>query len=92
MATRLYKEGVDEQLITAKTGHRNTDGVRSYKQVSKEQMELISNVVHGGNLQKKPKLESTTEDANKYMKPPIDKEDVPTMLFRDCNITINFGK
>ena len=92
LATRLFKEGVDEQLIMAKTGHRSTDGVRSYKRVSKEQMELISNVVQGSSLEKKPKLESTTEDTNKYMKPPMDKENVPTMLFRDCNITINFGK
>ena len=92
LATWLFKEGVDEQLIMAKTGHRSTDGVRSYKRVSKEQMELISNVVQGGSLEKKPKLESTTEDANKYMKPLMDKENVPTMLFRDCNITINFGK
>ena len=55
-------------------------------------MELISNVVQGGSLENKPKLESTTEDAYKYVKPPIDKENVATMLLRDCNITITFGK
>ncbi len=92
LATRLFKEGVDEQLIMAKTGHRSADCTHGYKRVSKEQMELISNVVQGGSLEKKSKLESTIEDANKYMKPPMDKENVPTMLFRDCNITINFGK
>ena len=91
LATRLFKEGIDEQLIMAKTGHRSTDGVRSYKRVSKEQLELISNVVQGGSLEKKPKLEPTTEDANN-VKPLMDKENVPTMHFRDCNITINFGK
>ena len=83
LATRLFQEGVDEQLIMAMTGHRSTDGVPSYKRVSKEQMELISNVVQGGSLEKKPKLESTAEDTNKYMKPPMDKGNVPTMLFRD---------
>ena len=31
LATRPFKEGVDEQLIMAKIGHRSTDGVRSYK-------------------------------------------------------------
>ena len=76
----------------AKTGHRSTDGVRSYKRVSKEQLELISNVVQDGSLEKKLKLESTMEDANKYVKPPMDKENVPAMLFHDCNISINFGK
>ena len=44
-------------------------------------MELISNVVQGSSLEKKPKLESTTEDANKCVKPPMDKENAPTMLF-----------
>ena len=73
LATRLFKEDVDEQLIMAKTGHRSTDGVRSYKQVSKEQLEWISNVVQGSSLEKKPKLVSTTEDANKFVKPPMDK-------------------
>ena len=58
----------------AKAGHRSIDVVRSYKRVSKEQMKLISNVVQGGSLEKKLKLESTTEDANKYVKSPIDKE------------------
>ena len=86
LATRLFKEGVDEQLIMAKTGHRSTDGVRSYQRVSKEQMKLISKVVQDGSLENKPKLESTTEDANKYMKLPMDKENVLIMLFHDCNI------
>ncbi len=30
-ATRLYKEGVDEQLIMERTGHHNINGVRNYK-------------------------------------------------------------
>ena len=81
LATQLFQEGVDEQLIMAKTGHRSTDGVRSYKRVSKEQMELISNVVQGGSLEKKPKLQSTTEDANKHVKPPMDKENVLLCFF-----------
>ena len=61
----------------------------SHKRVSKEQLELISNVVQGGSLEKKPKLESTKEE---YVKPPMNKENGPTMLFHDCNITINSGK
>ena len=89
LAARLFKEGVDEQLIMTETGHRSTDGQRSHKRLSKEQLELISNVVQGGSLEKKPKLESTKEE---YVKPPMNKENGPTMLFRDCNITINSGK
>lgn len=33
-ATRLYENGVDEQLIMERTGHRSTRGVRSYKRTS----------------------------------------------------------
>uniref|UniRef100_A0A1X7VRV2 Tyr recombinase domain-containing protein n=1 Tax=Amphimedon queenslandica TaxID=400682 RepID=A0A1X7VRV2_AMPQE len=33
-ATRLYKEGVDEQLIMERIGHHSIDGVRSYKRTS----------------------------------------------------------
>ena len=33
-ATRLYKEGLDEQLIMERTGHRSLSGVRSYKRTS----------------------------------------------------------
>ena len=45
----------------------------------------------GRQFREEAKPESTTEDANKYVKPPMDNENGPTMLFRDCNITINFG-
>lgn len=36
-ATRLYNRSVPEQLIQETTGHRSTDGVRSYKRSSEEQ-------------------------------------------------------
>ena len=42
--TRLYRAGVDEQLIMERTGHRSLDGVRSYKRTSKEQLEVVSDV------------------------------------------------
>jgi len=44
--TRLYRAGVDEQLIMERTGHRSLDGVRSYKQTSKEQLEVVSDIVN----------------------------------------------
>ena len=34
VATRLFRQGVDEQLIMLRTGHRSIDGVRAYKCVS----------------------------------------------------------
>ena len=40
-ATRLYSSGVDEQLVMEGTGHRSTEGIRSYKRTSPEQQEAI---------------------------------------------------
>ena len=45
-ATRLFDSDVDEQLIMAKTGHVST-AVRSYKRVSDEKLNDISNIVAG---------------------------------------------
>ena len=45
-ATHLYHNQVDEQLIMAVTGHKSTDGVRSYKRTSTEQFRDISNGLH----------------------------------------------
>ena len=35
-ATRLFRAGIDEQLIMERTGHRSVDGVRNYKRTSEE--------------------------------------------------------
>ena len=43
-ATRMYDEGMDEQLISEKTGHSST-AVRSYKRTSDQQQKEVSNVV-----------------------------------------------
>jgi hypothetical protein len=52
-ATRLYSEGVDEQLVMERTGHRSIEGIRSYKRTSSEQQENISDILNG----KKPCLD-----------------------------------
>ncbi len=46
-ATRLFRSGMDEQLIMERTGHRSTDGVRAYKRSSLEQQALVSRVLNG---------------------------------------------
>ena len=43
-ATCLYQDGVDEQLIMEKTGHRSLEGVRSYKRTNMEQQENLSDI------------------------------------------------
>ncbi len=45
-ATRLFQAGVDEQLITERTGHRSLDGVRNYKRTSDEQRQTLSDIVN----------------------------------------------
>ena len=57
-ATRLFQSGMDEQLIMGRTGHRSIDGIRTYKRVSNEQKEDISNVLNSatnGDIQPQPK-------------------------------------
>ena len=64
-ATRLFQSGVDEQLIMARTGHRSVEGVRSYKRISHEQRQTLSEVLNSatnGNEEpntevKKPRIE-----------------------------------
>ena len=46
-ASRLYQEGLDEQLIMERIGHRSLDGVRAYKQTSREQQELVLAALKG---------------------------------------------
>ena len=41
-ATRLYKSGIDEQLVMDRTGHRSLEGIRSYKRTSNSQREAVS--------------------------------------------------
>ena len=53
-ATRLYHSEIDEQLIKSVTGHKSSDGVRSYKRTSEDQFRRVSNVLQqGGECSKK---------------------------------------
>ena len=47
VTSRLYQCVVDEQLVMERTGHRNFEGVRSYKRLtSDEQREALSNLLN----------------------------------------------
>ena len=56
-ATRLFRSGVDEQIIMNVTGHQSIDGVRTYKRMSDEQYQEVSSILQGSDP-KKPKVES----------------------------------
>ena len=54
LATRLFQNGAEEQLIMGVTGHRSTEGVRLYKRVSSEQREALSDVLNTATNGKTP--------------------------------------
>ena len=45
-ATCLFDAGLDEQLIMARTGHSSSDGVKSYKRVTKHLREKTSDILN----------------------------------------------
>ena len=45
-AARLYASGMDEQLVMEGTGHRSTEGVRSYKPTSMQQKQNVSDILN----------------------------------------------
>ena len=44
-ASRLYRKGIDEQLIMERTGHRSIEGIRSYKRTDQQQQIEVSNIL-----------------------------------------------
>ena len=57
-ATRLFRSGVDEQIIMNVTGHQSIDGVRAYKRMSAEQYQDVSNILQSSTT-KKTKVSSS---------------------------------
>ena len=73
-ATRLFEQGVDEQLIMERTGHRSTAGVRSYKRTS-DIHHLNTSVIIDNHSIKKARCESNANF---------------NFIFHDgCNVVIN---
>ena len=60
-ATRLYLAGVDELLITEKTGHRS-NSVRSYKRTIDRQLKELSSILHTNNNIKTATESPATEE------------------------------
>ena len=42
--SRLYRSGIDEQLVMERTGHRSLEGVCSYKCTSDDQRKTLSDI------------------------------------------------
>ena len=45
--TRLYRAGVDEQLVMERTGHQSLEGVHGYRRTSTDQQESVSDILNG---------------------------------------------
>ena len=66
-ATCLFQAGVDEQLITERTGHHSTDGIRTYKRSSSEQQEAVSDIL--SRCIKKPRVDvEAAKNANSLVR------------------------
>lgn len=81
-ASRLFHNGVDEQLIMERTGHHSLDGIRSYKRTSTDQVIALSDILNAPHT-KKRKEEITKQP---------DSHHVPKIQFNNCssiNIVVN---
>ena len=92
-ATRLFDAEVDEQLIKIKTGH-SSDAVRSYKRVSDDKLESLSDIVACKPATKIVKVDT---EANAGVSDKGDFGDCgpsrvmqfSSCVFKDCVINLN---
>ncbi len=75
-ATRLFQQGVDEQLIMTRTGHRSIQSVRTYKRVSGQQKREVSDL-----------LNSATNGAHAEIDQPEPKFECDTGLPKESVVT-----
>ena len=86
-ATRLLHAGVDEQLIMERTGHRSTDGVRSYKRTSIEQQQVLSDIVNLSVKRQKKEVSFMESSAT-----ATQESTRLQVILQSCNnITLNFA-
>ena len=72
-ASRLYHSNTDKQLIMAVTGHKSSDGVRSYKRTSDNQFKVVSD-----KLREKEQDDTCPSPKRKNISTDIDeKENIP---------------
>ena len=60
-ATRLFENGVDEQLIRDCTGHSSKEGVRAYKQTTTKLYETIFDIRNSDRINTKTISEVTSK-------------------------------
>ena len=90
-ATALFREGVDEQLICSRTGHRST-AVRAYKQQSSTQEKHISSLLNPPSAALSESLEidekaETPEEKQQAQVFANNSSEKHIFQFSNCNIT-----
>ena len=99
-ATRLYDAQIDEATIVDRTGHKSTDGVRTYKRESDKLKELSSNVLNQAkrvkvdtscDIEKEDKSVSSLGAVSENIEPVIAKEEACKMAIRSGASGMTFG-
>ena len=99
-ATRLYDARIDEATIMDRTGHKSTDGVRTYKRESDKLKELSSNVSNQAkrvkvdtscDIEKEDKSVSSLGAVSENIEPVIAKEEACKMAIRSGASGMTFG-
>ena len=101
-ATRLFEAGVDDHLITMRTGHSSVTGVGSYKRVGEKLCAVTSDFLNGieelSSVLKKPRIENEeNEDTeSKQLVPTSVVNNTTSKISNTLNATaripmINFG-
>lgn len=85
VATKLFQNGIDEQLIKEKTQHRSLGGVRQYKQISNEQRVALADT-----LMPKKKEELPCKIPKKVDEKVLSAETIqkPSVMYQNCTVQI----
>ena len=77
-ATRLYRSGIDEQMVVEHTGHRSLEGVRSYKRTSDTQKKAMSDILNSKRIHtEESSIPSLPISAFTYSSTPTSTSPVP---------------
>ena len=91
--SRLYQSGVDEQLVIERSGHRSTEGVRSYKRTSDEQRCALSDMLNSVRKTARTTIDPSPDPApstHSTVFHPLSSFLGPTNQYINC--TLNFSK
>ena len=86
LATQLYSERVDEQLIQERTGHRSVEALRKYKRTSAELQVGVSELLQGGA--EAPATKRPSHGGKENLQSVL--ENAQPGAFNNCTFNFNF--